>query len=500
MNAAVEIDRIRMRDIVRRAMHPPVREPAFWAVQAMVVLWGLVHIEADVHSFANGVMPTGAPIDPLLIPVGYAALRYGLSGSAATAAWAALLWLPDLLLSNDRGHPYQDTIQLAVVIAVALFVGLEIERAHLQQRRAEAAEAERRAAELHYHRLFDTNTSPILLVDANGVVAEANPAALALWGSVVGSTTDRLLGISSESLGAGRLPQTVRLEAGFGEERDYRISVSHLGTADRDSLRQIVLEDVTEEFLAGNRARAWAGAVLRAQEDECRRIAREIHDDPLQRLLQLARRMEALGSPSDSAHDGDRLGAVRKELLGVVAHLRDVTRGLHPAGLDQLGLVAAVRGLLADVEVEEGLATELSVGGEPVRGSSEAEVGAFRIIQEAVRNVVGHADADRLLVELVYDGDLVELTVSDDGIGFEQAGGWTRAGGHFGILGMRERASLLGGHCEVLSEPGGGTVVRASLPLRSSDVAPVEEPGGKPQRSSVSSTRGSSSASRALRT
>ena len=465
MSANPSLVRIPFRDILVRALHPPLRDPAFWVVQAMVVIWAIVHVEADLNSFGNGILPTGAPIDPLLIPVGFAALRYGLSGAVATAVWAGLLWLPDLLLSDQRGHPDQDIVQIAVVLAVALFVGLEIERAHLEQARAEAAEAERRAAELHYHELFDTNASPILLVNPDGIVAEANTAAVALWSGVIGSTTERLLGKRGEDLGEGRSPETVRLHTKIGEERDYRLSVSRLGAGANGSLRQLVLEDVTEEYLAGSRARAWAGEVLRAQEEERRRIAREIHDDPLQRLIQLARRMEALGSPTYSADGSDRLSAARDELLDVVGHLRDVTRALHPAGLDQLGLVAAVRGLLADVEVEEDVTTELVVTGEVVRGAPEPEVGVFRIAQEAVRNVVRHAGANRVRVELAYKGGVVRMTVADDGRGFDQAGTRPRAGSHLGILGMRERASLLDGRCEVLSTPGEGTLVAATVPL-----------------------------------
>ncbi len=473
---------IRIGEILARAVHPPVRDRAFWAVQVMVVAWAVVHVEADVHSFANGVLPTGAPIDPLLIPVGYAALRYGLSGSAATALWAAIVWLPDLLLSDRRGHPDQDLVQLAVVLAVALFVGLYIERAHLERARAEAAEAERRAAELHYRGLFDTNASPILLLEPGGVVAEANPAAVALWGGVVGASAEGLLGLRNEDLGDGRRPESVRLETALGEERDYRLSVSRLGAGGDGSLRQLVLEDVTEERLAGSEARAWAGEVLRAQEDERRRIAREIHDDPLQRLLQLARRMEALVSPDCSAEDAERLGAARDEILDVVAHLRDVTRGLHPAGLDQLGLVAAVRGLLADIEVEDGLTTELAVRGDETRGTPEAEVAVFRIVQEAVRNVLHHAGAGRLQVELAYEDGVVRTTVTDDGRGFDQNGARPPAASHLGILGMRERASLLDGRCDVRSTPGCGTVVEATVPLHARSVGAEREAAVRSRR------------------
>lgn len=482
--------RIGIRDILASAIHPPVRERAFWAVQAMVVFWGFIHIEADLHNFENGILPTGAPLDLLLVPVGYAALRYGLSGAAATAMWAALLWLPDLTLSDRRGHPNQDAIQLAVVIAIAIFVGLEIERAHLERARAEAAEADRRAAEVHYHQLFDTNTSPILLIDPEGVVAEANPAAVALWGIAMGSCTKDLLGMRSEDLVEGRSPETVHLELESGEERDYRLSVSRFAVAGRDSLRQVVLEDVTEEYLAGSEARAWAGEVLRAQEEERRRIAREIHDDPLQRLVQLARRMEVLGSPANTAEEPGRLGAAREELLDVVGHLRDVARGLRPAGLDQLGLVAAVRGLLADIENQEGLTVEFAATGEVTRGTAEAEVGVFRIVQEAVRNVVRHADAYRLLVELTYDEDVVHMVVTDDGRGFDHAGGRPVPGSHLGILGMRERASLLDGRCDVRSAPGHGTVVEATVPLHRAPVSRVARTTGNRTFAPIAATDG----------
>lgn len=466
MTGHARTPRIPLREILGRVFHPPLHDRAFWAVQTMVVVLACVHLVVDLHSsLAPAPFPTGVPIDLLLVPVGYAALRYGLSGSAATAVWAVLLWLPDFALSDDRGHPYADLVDLAIVVAVALFVGVEIERTHLERARAEAAEVDRHAAEVHYHQLFDTNASPILLVDPEGVVAEANPAAVALWGAAIGSGTKALLGLGSENLVEGRSPQTLRLEPEIGEERAYRLSVSRLKAAGGGSLRQVVLEDVTAEHLAETEARTWASEVLRAQEEERRRIAREIHDDPLQRLVQVARRMETLGSPAYSAEEAGRLGAARRELLDVVARLRDVTRGLRPPGLEQLGLVAAAVGLLVDIEDEEGITAEFAVTGEVVRGAPEAEVGLFRILQEAVRNVVRHAHATWLSVEFAYGKGAVHVVVTDDGRGFDQAGAGPVAGSHLGMLGMRERASLLGGRLEVRSAPGHGTVVEATVPL-----------------------------------
>ena len=461
--------RIPIRQILVRALHPPVRERAFWAVQAMVVFWAIIHVVVDIHSSLQGsILPYGVPIDLLLIPVGYAALRYGLSGSAATTVWAFLLWMPDLLIPDDKGHYRQDLVQLLVVFVVALFVGLEIERAHLERARAELAEAERRVAEQHYHRLFDVNTSPIILVDPDGVVLEANPAALQLHGDATGLSVAELFEVPNRDLVDGRMIQLAIRPSGRDEERNYRVSVSNFEPDAVGSIRQVVLEDVTEEYRSEREARAWAIEVLQAQEDERRRIAREIHDDPLQRLLQLARRLEVLGSPTEQIDGDERVEqfvTVREELLNVVGHLREVTRGLHPAGLDQHGLVAAVRGLLVDLEVDEGLTTDFIVTGEVVSGSHEAEVGLFRIVQEAVRNVIRHARAANLVVSIHYAKDCAHVTIVDDGVGFDVSRDSLVSGNHLGILSMRERANLLDGHCEVSSTVGEGTTVEATVPL-----------------------------------
>ena len=99
-----------------------------------------------------------------------------------------------------------------------------------------------------------------------------------------------------------------------------------------------------------------------------------------------------------------------------------------------------------------------------VRAAPEAELGVFRIVQEAVRNVTRHAYANRLSVTLTHAEGVMRVLVTDDGRGFEQVGPAPGAS-HVGLLGMRERASLLGGRCEVRSTPGHGTVVEATVPL-----------------------------------
>ena len=195
-----------------------------------------------------------------------------------------------------------------------------------------------------------------------------------------------LFGVPEGSLVEGRTTQFTVADPANNEERNFRLSVSNLEPGAGGQLRQVVLEDVTEEYRSEREARTWAMAVLQAQEDERRRIAREIHDDPLQRLLQLARRLEMLGSPEGTANGDEQFVAVREEILRVVGHLREVTRGLHPAGLDQHGLVAAVRGLLGDLAFAEGLPTDSVVSGGVVSGRAGADPGPHGTIPPTPAN------------------------------------------------------------------------------------------------------------------
>ncbi|MGA7913220.1 MAG: sensor histidine kinase [Candidatus Dormiibacterota bacterium] len=454
------------RSVLRQAFHPPLREASFWALQVAVVTLAGFHFYLDSSGILESTtFPTGSPVGLLLLPVLYSALRYGLAGSAATAVWATLLWFPDLLLPN--GHPANDLIDLAVVDAVAIFVGEHIERARIQQRRAEAAEDERRETELRYRELFQTNFFPILIVDEDGVIIEANPAAAAAFADrVTGRTTETALGIPRESLDRQTEASIQSVDSGDGTIHTYRLRVAGVrpgGKNGRD-FQQLVFQDLTEEYRDRAATRSYAARLMAAQEEERRHIAHEIHDDPLQRLIHLARRMESLVVAGGPGPASTVLLETRAELLEIIGRLRDVARGLRPPGLDQLGLVAAVRGLLADVEDSNTLRVDFEVTGTPVRLAADAELGAFRIIQEAVSNVIRHASAHVARVDLQYDDVSLRIRVVDDGIGFEARPGAAPGVVQLGLEGMRERANLLGGELVVSSSLGKGTSIDARLP------------------------------------
>jgi len=451
--------------VARRAAHPPVREGRFWIIQAMVLLIAGIHLLADLRfSTQTGAFPAGLPVALLIIPVGYAALRYGLTGSAATGIWATLAWLPDLLLPHDHGHAGADFVNLVLVDFVAFFFGQHIEAERLAHARVERATAERLAAEARYRQLFETNRSPILVLDDHGRASDANPAARALLGGdVVGRSSKELLdGDATFEEQAGRV---LCLPGG----RDYRLDLVSLpaGTGDRST--QVIFEDVTEERSEGRRATRYAELVVEAEEDQRRRLSRELHDEPLQLFLHLAHRLEGLGgTPGLPGTVTGSLGEARTQALSAAARLRTLARDLRPPTLDELGLTAALSSLLTDVEDETVLDVTFTVTGTETRLAPEIELGVFRIVQEAVRNTLRHAEASQLLVTLGFQTDELALSVSDDGRGFVPESLGKQDSAHLGLLGMHERTRLLGGHIEVRSAPGEGTVVEATVPFSTS--------------------------------
>ena len=449
--------------VLRRALHPPLGEGRFWVVQVMVLLIAGVHLFVDLHSsIETKAFPVGIPVALLIIPVGYAALRYGLSGSAATGLWATLLWLPDLLLPHDQGHVGGDLADLALFDVVAFLFGQRIESERLAHARSKHATAERLAAEARYRQLFDANSAPILVLDGHGVVRDANPAARALLGEdSVGRASEALLGVHVDAEEqAGRV-------LSLPDGHDYRMDLAALPARRDDTDIQVILEDVSRERAEGRRATHYAALVVQAEEDQRRHLARELHDEPLQLFLHLARRLESLGGtsgvPVGVQHD---LAEARSQALDAASRLRVLARDLRPPALEQLGLVAALSSLLADVEDEAGLDSRLEVSGDTVRLPSDVELGSFRIAQEAVRNTLRHAQARRLHLHLCFGPGDLRITADDDGCGFDATNVDDLAPGHLGLLGMSERAHLLGGRLDVRSAPGKGTVIEATIPHR----------------------------------
>ena len=206
--------------------------------------------------------------------------------------------------------------------------------------------------------------------------------------------------------------------------------------------------------------------VITAQERERRIIARELHDDIGQALsaikmeLSLAERAIASGAPV-----APKLLPARTITDNALQSVRDLSRLLHPAILDDLGLPAAIDAYLKESGDRYGLWATASHEGLDARLSPEVEAAAYRIVQEGVTNAGKHARAKSCSVQLKYSADRLTITLDDDGIGFEPGEVVAAAGGRgLGLVNMRERAANLGGMFQVVSRRGGGTRLVIELP------------------------------------
>jgi signal transduction histidine kinase len=211
---------------------------------------------------------------------------------------------------------------------------------------------------------------------------------------------------------------------------------------------------------------------VQASEHERRRWARELHDETLQELAGL----KMLLSGARRGDQPERLrGAVDQALEMItegIANLRALIIELRPAALDELGPEPAVQALVERVRAQSGLEIELDVrlayeeGREPLRHVTDIEAAVYRLVQEALTNVVKHADATHVAIRIADptedDGHLL-VEVEDDGRGFDPA---IDSSAGFGLLGMRERVALVHGELTVTSSPGKGTRLEASIPVR----------------------------------
>jgi signal transduction histidine kinase len=210
---------------------------------------------------------------------------------------------------------------------------------------------------------------------------------------------------------------------------------------------------------------------IEASESERTRWARELHDETLQQLAGL----RVLLSGARRSGEADRMsGAIEnalEQITTAIGDLRSLITELRPAALDELGAKPALESLVSRFTQQTDLEIELFIdlahenGGAEARHVPEIESTIYRLVQEALNNIVKHAGATRVEVRVADGGGDVEVTVRDNGNGFDTQ---QRSSG-FGLMGMRERLALVSGSLEIESSPGSGTVVRAEIPSRRRD-------------------------------
>lgn len=385
--------------------------------------------------------------------------------------------------------------------ALAVPSPVELERAN----EALAAEIQqRKQAEERYRNLLESAPDAMVVTARDGTIVLANAQTETLFGyprqDLVGRPVELLVPDRARTAHVAhreayqREPRLRPMGDGLalhgrrrdGSEFPIEISLSPLD-AEGGPLVTAVVRDVTARQIAEETVREYAvrletlsRQLMTAQEAERRTIACELHDQIGQSLTALKIGLKATRAASDApaatALLDDGLGLVEQ----VLQQVREMSLDLRPSLLDDLGLAAALRWYLDRQARRAGWEARVDADRFDPRLPPDVEIACFRIVQEAVTNVLRHAEARHVMIVVRQVGSELQLVVRDDGKGMDVARARTRAlrGGSMGLLGMEERASLLGGRFEIESIIARGTEVRAYFPLRDRDdvSGPTEEP------------------------
>jgi two-component system sensor histidine kinase UhpB len=298
-------------------------------------------------------------------------------------------------------------------------------------------------------------------------IARAHPDLPAAW---------LLLAPAAVGLALSLIVNLIALRAAFAPLRRLHDTIESVRAGDLEArVRPALLTDpevervgetlngmLDELAVVRDRLRTLSAAVLDAQEEERRRISRELHDDTAQTLTSLLLYAKALEQGDAPADVREALAELREEVARSLEGVRRMARELRPSALDDLGLVAALDGYTHELARRSGLGIgfESACGG---RLPPHVELVLYRIAQEALTNAAKHARAARVRVALVREPGAVTLTVHDDGRGFDPR--VIDPGHGVGLFSMRERAELAGGSLHLSSAPGRGTTVSVRVPL-----------------------------------
>ncbi len=244
------------------------------------------------------------------------------------------------------------------------------------------------------------------------------------------------------------------------------------------------LKDLTTHLEGMHKKQLLGVRIIKAQEEERRRVARDIHDGPAQSIANVIISAEVCEKllEEDLEKAKEELKILKEKVRAVLKELRRIIFDLRPMALDDLGLIPVLKRYIKKFETESGIKTQLTVLGEEKRLPSPLEVSLFRIIQEALSNIEKHSRASYCQIKLEIKPNRVNAVVKDNGIGFnvekKLADVYRDRERRFGLLGMNERAELVGGTVSIRSKEGKGTRVFVNIPIKGKGVESYESDQG----------------------
>ncbi len=219
--------------------------------------------------------------------------------------------------------------------------------------------------------------------------------------------------------------------------------------------------------VAQNSLRGYIGAITAGQEEERRRLARELHDETIQSLIALNQRVQLAQMNINEGRTVEQLNEIQNMTEQTIQDLRRLTSALRPLYLDDLGLVAALDMLARETQESAAIPVSFQRLGRESRLLPDVELALYRITQEGLNNIHRHSQATQANIRIEFTSEKITLTISDNGCGFElpESPAEFAPGGHFGLLGLYERAELIGAQLEINTVLDKGTDLSVRLLL-----------------------------------
>jgi two-component system sensor histidine kinase DegS len=469
--------------------------PHLWILLALLFIGAvfqypnqILHIKSTSLFAVIGLSHYSMERALLLVPVIYAGMVFGLRAGIAALVVSLVIILPRLLITPEyRAEGTLETggIIILGVLANLFFQGKRKEKAlHAQLvTRLEESEQGMSASEQKYLYLFENASDAIWVQDVNGMFLDGNRA----FEKLSGFTAEELKGIhlgkflSGESLALARRVRKMlvnRQESVQPYEQQFYIKdgtiktvmMSTTAVMSRGMIQgfEHVARDITQEKQQQENVQSYIQQITIAQEEERKRISRDLHDDVSPDILILIQKLDNLAATSrlKLATVKEKLQDLRAQAVVALEALRATAQGLRPRIIDDLGLVAAVEWVAEDLEKDQEIKVSVEASGLERPLSPEARIVLFRIAQEALNNIRKHSRATQVNIRIKGAEDSITMTVSDNGQGFEVPGRAEEmvSAGRLGLMGMHERARLLDGNLEIKSTPGCGTELTVTLP------------------------------------
>jgi two-component system sensor histidine kinase DegS len=479
-----------------RRQTPRLRNPHLWII---IILFGiltlshLTQLSAQMPSLGLGSMPTVLGLSRhsverlfYLLLILYAGWTLGIIGSAAVwLSSAVAMLLRTFLISPDFRDALLESLACLVIGALAIMLMAAYRQNKQQQEKLKKTVKDMKLARRNYEELFTNASDAIWIHDVEGDITLANKACEKLTGysvsELIGKNVREFLVPEALTLARQVRDRLVRGEAmehryeqrlikKDGSEAIMQLATRLIISDGKPQAFQNMAHDITVERKLQDNLQFYLRQVLQAQEEERKRLARELHDDTSQQILLLTHGVDDFASKADNYLPQElinELGRLYELSQQTYQSIKRYAQALRPGILDDLGLLPAIKWLAQEVSSLAGIEVQVKTGTIPSL-PPETQLVLFRIVQEALNNVHRHSGASEASITVECQEAEVRMSISDNGNGFDppQQLSDFAGQGKLGLTGMAERAQLVGGQLEVISQIGKGTKIIFKAPTK----------------------------------